>query len=179
MGIPVLVHESNAYPGVTVKMLAKVASAVMLCDESAKKYLPEGCRTVVTGNPLRPAFRRWTRRPGNAPDEELGVDEPSADSVLRRQPGGGADQRRHGRRAGPEPSPGKASAYPRHRQGGLGGLPRPDWRSGAFLLTNDGIHVREYIDDMPRCMAAADLVICRCGRHDPQRAARRRESPPS
>jgi UDP-N-acetylglucosamine--N-acetylmuramyl-(pentapeptide) pyrophosphoryl-undecaprenol N-acetylglucosamine transferase len=27
----------------------------------------------------------------------------------------------------------------------------------------DGIWVRDYIDDMPRCMAAADLVICRCG----------------
>ena len=26
-----------------------------------------------------------------------------------------------------------------------------------------GIAVREYIDDMPRCMAAADLVISRCG----------------
>ena len=30
-------------------------------------------------------------------------------------------------------------------------------------LSADGITVREYIDDMPRCMAAADLVICRCG----------------
>jgi UDP-N-acetylglucosamine--N-acetylmuramyl-(pentapeptide) pyrophosphoryl-undecaprenol N-acetylglucosamine transferase len=30
-------------------------------------------------------------------------------------------------------------------------------------LQGDGIAVREYIDDMPRCMAAADLVICRCG----------------
>ena len=30
-------------------------------------------------------------------------------------------------------------------------------------LDKEGIHVREYIDDMPRCMAAADLVICRCG----------------
>ena len=29
-------------------------------------------------------------------------------------------------------------------------------------LDADGISVREYIDDMPRCMAAADLVICRC-----------------
>ena len=29
----------------------------------------------------------------------------------------------------------------------------------------DGVHVqvREYIDDMPRCMAAADLVVSRCG----------------
>lgn len=30
-------------------------------------------------------------------------------------------------------------------------------------LSGDGVTVREYIDDMPRCMAAADLVICRCG----------------
>ena len=27
----------------------------------------------------------------------------------------------------------------------------------------DGVQVREDIDDMPRCMAAADLVISRCG----------------
>lgn len=25
------------------------------------------------------------------------------------------------------------------------------------------LRVRDYIEDMPRCMAAADLVICRCG----------------
>ena len=30
-------------------------------------------------------------------------------------------------------------------------------------LSGDGIVVREYIDNMPQCMAAADLVICRCG----------------
>ena len=30
-------------------------------------------------------------------------------------------------------------------------------------LSGDGISVREYIDNMPQCMAAADLVICRCG----------------
>ena len=30
-------------------------------------------------------------------------------------------------------------------------------------LFGDGVTVREYINDMPRCMAAADLVICRCG----------------
>ena len=30
-------------------------------------------------------------------------------------------------------------------------------------LHADGIWVRDYIDDMPRCMAAADVVISRCG----------------
>lgn len=56
MGIPVVVHESNAYPGVTVKMLAKMAKAVLICDESARKYLPEDANVIVTGNPLRRDF---------------------------------------------------------------------------------------------------------------------------
>ena len=36
-------------------------------------------------------------------------------------------------------------------------------KAAGVPLDADGISVREYIDDMPRCMAAADLVICRCG----------------
>ena len=70
-GIPVLVHESNAFPGVTVKLLAKDAAAVMIADEAAKKYLPEGCRVVVTGNPLRPGFADADRERAR---RELGMD---------------------------------------------------------------------------------------------------------
>ena len=68
-----LVHESNAYPGMTVKMLAKYASAVMICDEAARKYLPEGCRVVVTGNPLRPAFRHMDEAAKEKARKELGL----------------------------------------------------------------------------------------------------------
>ena len=35
MGIPCVVHESNAFPGVTVKMLSKNMDTVMLCVEDA------------------------------------------------------------------------------------------------------------------------------------------------
>lgn len=162
MGIPVLVHESNAYPGVTVKMLAKVASAVMLCDESAKKYLPEGCRTVVTGNPLRPAFRRMDAASRERAREELGVD----DRPLILSFGGSLGAGRI--------NDAMADVLARsHRQGKLQhihGTGKAGWEAFRALmaergvpLDKEGIHVREYIDDMPRCMAAADLVICRCG----------------
>ncbi len=162
MGIPVLVHESNAYPGVTVKMLAKVASAVMLCDESAKKYLPEGCRTVVTGNPLRPAFRRMDAAARERAREELGVD----DRPLILSFGGSLGAGRI--------NDAMADVLARsHRQGKLQhihGTGKAGWEAFRALmaergvpLDKEGIHVREYIDDMPRCMAAADLVICRCG----------------
>ena len=40
-GIPVAVHESNAFPGVTVKMLGKEGAVVLLCSEDARRHLPE------------------------------------------------------------------------------------------------------------------------------------------
>lgn len=54
LGIPCVVHESNAYPGVTVKMLAKSVKTIMISVEDARKHLPEGANVVVTGNPVRP-----------------------------------------------------------------------------------------------------------------------------
>ena len=38
LGIPCVIHESNAYPGVTTKMLAKSVKTVMLAVPDAKKY---------------------------------------------------------------------------------------------------------------------------------------------
>jgi UDP-N-acetylglucosamine:LPS N-acetylglucosamine transferase len=38
-----------------------------------------------------------------------------------------------------------------------------DTFTAALGETSAAVQVREYIDDMPRCMAAADLVISRCG----------------
>ena len=47
---------------------------------------------------------------------------------------------------------------------------RSGWETYSKLLQEKGVpldgqgfSVREYIKDMPRCMAAADLVVCRCG----------------
>ena len=52
MGIPCIIHEQNAYPGVTNKMLAKSVNKVMLAVPDAKKYF-EKADFVVTGNPVR------------------------------------------------------------------------------------------------------------------------------
>ena len=158
-GIPVLVHESNAFPGVTVKLLAKDAAAVMIADEAAKKYLPEGCRVVVTGNPLRPGFADADRERAR---RELGMD--SRPLVLSFGGSLGADRI----------NAAMASVLARSfRDGGIQhihGTGRGGYERTLELLRQEGvpldggvIRVREYIDDMSRCMAAADLVISRCG----------------
>ena len=159
-GIPVVVHESNAYPGVTVKMLAKVAKAVLICDESARKYLPEEAHVVVTGNPLRRDFLLVDKEQAR---RELGVDERPL--VLAY---GGSLGAAHLNEA-------VIGALARNQKEGryqfiVGTGRGENWDKAQRLLQEkgvlaDGVHVRvrDYIDDMPRCMAAADLVICRCG----------------
>lgn len=158
-GVPTAVHESNAYPGVTVKMLGKEGALILLCSEEARRHLPEGVKAVVTGNPLRSDFLTLDKETAR---KELGLDSrplvlsfggslgaarinEAMAQVLCRSLEKGALQHIHGA--------GKAGYAAMKAQ--LEALDVP--------LKGEGITVREYIDDMPRCMAAADLVICRCG----------------
>ncbi len=62
MNIPTLVHESNAYPGVTVRMLSSKVSVVALAMEDAKKHLKGAKRIEITGNPLRPELFKTDRK---------------------------------------------------------------------------------------------------------------------
>ncbi|MBE6604698.1 MAG: UDP-N-acetylglucosamine--N-acetylmuramyl-(pentapeptide) pyrophosphoryl-undecaprenol N-acetylglucosamine transferase [Ruminococcaceae bacterium] len=50
--IPAAVHESNAVPGLAVRLLAARLSRVWLGFEAAAGHLPRHARTLVVGNPL-------------------------------------------------------------------------------------------------------------------------------
>jgi UDP-N-acetylglucosamine--N-acetylmuramyl-(pentapeptide) pyrophosphoryl-undecaprenol N-acetylglucosamine transferase len=52
MGIRRFVHEQNAIPGFTNKVLSRVADEVFISLEESARFFPEG-RTLLTGNPLR------------------------------------------------------------------------------------------------------------------------------
>jgi len=158
MGIPVLVHESNALPGVTVKMLAKYA-VVCVSEEAAKNRLPADARVVVTGNPLPGNFSTLSKQEAR---QKLGLDERplvlsfggslgasaincAMTGVLEKSAKEGKWQHIHGAGRG-----GYAAMCEALEQANV-------------PMTGAGISVREYIDNMKECMAAADLVICRCG----------------
>ena len=51
--IPYFLHESNAFPGVSVKLLAKNAKAVMVGFEDAKQRLNPKANVVYTGTPAK------------------------------------------------------------------------------------------------------------------------------
>ncbi|MDR2074168.1 MAG: undecaprenyldiphospho-muramoylpentapeptide beta-N-acetylglucosaminyltransferase [Oscillospiraceae bacterium] len=52
MGIKFAIHEQNAFPGLTTKLLAKKSEVVMLGSKDAHKYFPRKTAMIFTGNPL-------------------------------------------------------------------------------------------------------------------------------
>ncbi len=51
--IPTILHESNAFPGVAVKLLSKKVDTILVGFEDAKKRLPNAKKIVVTGTPTK------------------------------------------------------------------------------------------------------------------------------
>lgn len=51
--IPYILHESNAFPGISVKLLAKKASKVMISFEDARKRLKNRDNICYTGTPAK------------------------------------------------------------------------------------------------------------------------------
>jgi UDP-N-acetylglucosamine--N-acetylmuramyl-(pentapeptide) pyrophosphoryl-undecaprenol N-acetylglucosamine transferase len=159
MGVPVLVHEANAFPGVTVKMLARYCDCVMLAVEDAKKRISADTEFVVTGNPVRAEVLEYDKARAR---KELKVDDrplivsfggslgartinKSMLDLLARSANDGRYQHIHG-------------------YGKYGRFVLDELKSrGVDLKKCPNLDVREYISDMPRVMAAADLVICRSG----------------
>lgn len=58
--IPVLLHESNAFPGKAVKMLAKKADTILVSFEEAKNKIPNCKNVVFTGTPVKVKKRDYS-----------------------------------------------------------------------------------------------------------------------
>lgn len=159
MHIPVVLHESNSYPGVTVKMLSKVANVVCMPNEESITRLPEGTNAVITGNPIRPGFFDYDHKKAR---EELHVDDRPVILSL-----GGSLGAEHFN----ELLTGVFElSYPTHSVQHIHSAGKLECDEVERILKEknipmheNGMDVRPYIEDMSRCMAAADLVICRCG----------------
>lgn len=162
MGIPTAVHESNAEPGLTTRLLEKSVNRIMVGFEEARANYKDPSKVVVTGTPVRLDFMRGDREQAR---RELGMDDdtPLVVSVwgslgatdMNLKVGEMISLAMEERPFRMVHSAGKRgiesmTAYLRHTLG------LTDWDAAGF-------EVRDYIYDMPRLMAAADLVLCRSG----------------
>ncbi len=51
--VPVVLHESNSFPGKAIKMMAKKANTVLVSFEDAKKRITKCKNVVLTGTPVK------------------------------------------------------------------------------------------------------------------------------
>ena len=158
--IPTLVHDSNAVPGLTTKMLARQVDRVMVGFEESREQYPERDKVVVTGTPVRGDFGRYTREDAR---RALGIpdDKPLVVSLW------GSLGAAHMNAIMTELIP-KMKDDPAFRlihSTGSGYYQQVCEKLAATApdCAAYGADVREYIYDMPRVMAAADLVLCRAG----------------
>jgi len=68
--IPVMIHESDAYPGLTNLLSARFAKKIAISFPNVAKYF-NPAKTILTGNPLRPSLLRQRLESGAA-KEALG-----------------------------------------------------------------------------------------------------------
>lgn len=160
MGIPTCIHEQNAFPGITNKTLAKEVDKVMLTVEDAKKHLEPKGEVVVTGLPVRGELLAADKAMARA---ELGIPD---DKYLVLSFGGSL-----GARPLNEAmfnillSSAESGKYFHIHSVGTNGVEFLEkFAQHGFTDGKKGtVEVRQYIDNMDVCMAAADLVIGRAG----------------
>lgn len=162
LGIPTVLLEVNALPGVTTKMLAPKASRVLICFEEARALLGNGKNIFMTGAPVRTeivfADRVRARKKLGLSDSDRMVisfwgsmgakymNEHMADMLALE-----AVQEtdfRHVHATG-------SAAFETVR--------KLVAEKGVDLTQHPNIRLTDYIYDMADQMAAADLVICRAG----------------
>ena len=158
--IPTAVHESNAVPGLTTKMLAGTVDKIMVGFEESRAQYHDPERVVVTGTPVRGEFDRYTREAARA---QLGIPEgkPLVVSVWGSLGSGHMNEKML------ELLPLLRGQKDFQMIHAVGSRDYAEFREKLAALALDpadcGVEIREYIYDMPRVMAAADLILCRAG----------------
>lgn len=162
LGIPTLLHESNALPGMAVRKLQGVVDLIMTNFESTKELLSPDAKVLNVGNPLRSACTTYTKAEAR---KKLGIDE-SIDLVTLSF-GGSLGAQELNRAACEMMShfarEGKQDVRCYH----VGGKRHYENACNFFaaygLERDDRFVLMEYTSELPVYMAAADIVICRAG----------------
>lgn len=159
-GIKTMIHEQNAFPGITNKILAGKVDVVLLAFQEAESRMTVKGRCHVVGNPIRRSIMQKTKEQAR---RELGMD----DDFCIFSVGGSLGARIINRMAADlmQWNEGGKKCNHIHGFGGQGKhlFPQMLEERGVDLEQCSRIHATEYIDNMDTCMMAADLVISRCG----------------
>ena len=158
-GIKTAIHEQNAFRGVTNKILSRDVDHVFLAMERAKKYMAHPERCTVTGNPVRKEIREADRRQSR---KELGIPD---DKIVLLSFGGslGAARLNDAMKSLVVHNAAREDIVHYHVVGRYDEGEFPAFLKEKGIETGEKLQVFEYLYDIPKYMAAADILITRCG----------------
>lgn len=159
--IPTAVHEANAVPGLTTRMVADGADRILVAFEDAKNQFAHPERVIPVGMPVREEFFYLTKADAR---QKLGLDErPLVVSAW-----GSLGAREMNKIMADFIALEYKNGLPfqhLHATGSYGWRWMPDYvkEKGVTLQPDRGVKMEEYIYDMPLWMAAADVILSRAG----------------
>ncbi len=160
LGVPTLLHEANASPGLTTRMLEKYTDRMMVAFPEGRSGYRDPEKVLAVGMPVRAGFRETDRDQAR---RSLGLDgrpfllsfggslgavklNRAVAALIAENEKTGAFRLLHAAGGGEEGLRAMRELLAEH------GVTEPKWTE-----------LRPYIYDMPQAMAAADLILCRAG----------------
>jgi UDP-N-acetylglucosamine--N-acetylmuramyl-(pentapeptide) pyrophosphoryl-undecaprenol N-acetylglucosamine transferase len=151
-GVPTMVLEQNAVPGLTNRLLSRWVKAAAVSFESTRQFF--GAKAFVSGNPVRPEFLE-----GAGSDAEAGGDGATTRVLVF-----GGSQGAHAiNLAMVEAAAELARQGPRLRITHQTGERDVEMVRAAYKQRGLSADVEPFLDDMGRRLAEADVVVCRAG----------------
>lgn len=160
MGIPTLIHEQNALPGVTNRILSRFAGCVAATFEESRIFFASGVVVKTTGLPVRKEILLMNRDQSR---EKMGI---PRDGLLVLSFGGSQGSRSINSAILPVLSfySGRPGIQFLHVTGPANyDQFVAEAHKSMKIPENGNITVVSYMHDMPTALAAADLAICRAG----------------
>ena len=160
LGIPTLIHEQNAFPGVTNRILSRFVDKIALTFPEASSFFHHKNKIIVTGNPLRDEITKISKQEGM---KTLGFDTKKPLLLII----GGS----RGAKSINENSMLIAADCENNKKYQLLHMTgESQFQSVLSLYEKSGIpydsanlKVTPYIHNAPYALAGADLIISRCG----------------
>ncbi|QIB70094.1 undecaprenyldiphospho-muramoylpentapeptide beta-N-acetylglucosaminyltransferase [Aminipila butyrica] len=159
LGVKTFIHEQNAFPGMTNKMLEKYVDQVFISFADAEKYFKDKGKLVLSGNPVRQSFFQAVKS-----DSRKIIGEPEDRFVILCFGGSqGAGKINSVMAEVAESLSGvqDVSLYFVTGKGYYDQMTHLMKEKG--IPEEDNIHLKKYISNMQDYISAADLVVSRAG----------------
>ena len=153
-GVPTMLLEQNAVPGLTNRLLARVVKAAAVTFDSTQAFF--GRKAFVSGNPVRPEFFAAV-----GPQQESALDDQT--STIRVLVFGGSQGAHAINVAMVEAAPQLAAGRPPLRLTHQTGDRDVEMVRTAYRQAGVQAEVEPFLYDMGRQLGQADLIVCRAG----------------